>query len=329
MSIKKNKVVIFVLGYRAIDFLKNGSLDSIILASRKIDNSKVDIVYLDNYSRDGSIQYLLKEYPNIDLLLSPKNYLYCKGINVGIQYAYQKYKPNYFILADADNPCEPNAYKELVDFANKNTSIGIIQPQVRSLENHSIIYSCGHFYQRGIFCKPFRIIPINRKRLLNLPSCSISSTLIKTKVFEVCGLLDPIFEIYYESSDISFRARKAGFRCACHLKAISYNKRTMIDYDNFHKCFYRNRNSLIFWKKHDENNYRKLLNIQLKKYNTLNKKLSQQKYVTNIIDESTRKGIEEGLEITRKKNFNKNHIVHIKDFSKTDIILLQKAKRNL
>lgn len=329
MSNKKTKVVVFVLGYRAIDFLKNGSLDSIILASQKIDGSKVNIVYLDNYSRDGSVQYLMRKYKNIDLLLSPKNYLYCKGVNIGIQYAYQKYRPDYFILVDADNPCEPNAYRELVNFANKNTSIGIIQPQIKSLENSKILYSCGHFYERGIFCKPLRTVPSNKKYLLNLPSCSISSTLFRTRVFEICGLLDPIFEIYYESSDISFRARKAGFKCACCLKAISYNKRTNIDYDNFHKCFYRNRNGLIFWRKHDKNNYNKLLNIQLKKYDSLNKKLNKQKYITNIINESTRSGVEEGLKITQKEGFSESRLVNIKDFNKTDFILLQRAKQNL
>lgn len=322
------KVVILILGFRALPFIKKGYLKSIIKAANKIKNAKVSIVYFDNYSRDGSIPHILKNFKSIDLLSATENYFYCKGVNVGLQFSYQKYKPDYYILSDVDNPCEENSYNELVDFANKNMRVGLIQPLVKSLKNPKRIYSCGHTYEEGVFCKPLRKIPNNKKTLLNLLSCSISSTLIKTKVFEKCGLLDPIFKIYYESSDLSFRARKAGFSCVCHTGAICFNEGAKVSRtDNFHEGYFRNRNNLIFWKKHDDKKYKILRKIYLERYKQLNVKLSKYGYVRDMEEESERRGIEDGLNISKTMKLGRKREEIIEQFNKTDAILLQEARQ--
>lgn len=318
------KIVVFILNYRAISFLKDGSLNSTILAAKNIKDAKVNLVFLDNYSMDGSVEYVLKNNPEVDVLVSPRNYMYCRGINVGLQYIYKRYKPDYYILVDADNYCEPNTYDELVKFAILNKRAGLVQPLVKNSLDKNILYSCGHHYIDDIFCRPLREIPSDKKQLIDLPSCSISSTLVKAEVFEKCGLLDPIFELYYESSDLSFRSRKAGFSCACHMSAVSYNDGAKVsEVNNFHEGYYRNRNGLIFWKKHDENVYQKLLQIQLSVYDKLNDKLNKTEYGLGIIDESTRRGIEEGIRITSNLGVFEERVVRLDEYNKTDAVLLQ------
>ncbi|NTW27138.1 MAG: glycosyltransferase family 2 protein [Candidatus Moranbacteria bacterium] len=325
----RKKIVVLVLGFRALSFIKKGYLASIIKAADKIKNAKVDIVYLDNYSRDGSVPYIMKNYKNIDLLSATENYFYCKGVNVGLQFSYQKYRPDYFMLVDADNPCEESAYGKLIDFANKNAKVGIVQPLVKGLSDSNRVYSCGHVYENGISCRPLREIPKNKKILLNLQSCSISSTLVKTKVFEKCGLLDPIFKIYYESSDLSFRARKAGFLCACHVEAVCFNEGAKVSKtDNFHEGYFRNRNNLIFWKKHDNEKYEILKKIYQERHKQLNVKLANLKYVTDMEEESERRGIEDGIKITKKMVAGIKNEERIDKFDKTDAIVIQEACKN-
>ncbi|NTU98891.1 glycosyltransferase family 2 protein [Candidatus Falkowbacteria bacterium] len=318
------KVVIFILGYRARKFLEAGSMSSIMVAAKRIGGAEVRAVYLDNYSRDGSVELVLERYPDVDLLVSPRNYMYCKGTNTGIQYAYHRYKPDYFILVDADNYCEPDAYDELLRFALEHKEAGLIQPLVRNSVDKNVLYSCGHRYIDDVFCRPLREIPDDRARLLDLPSCSISSTLVKTEVFARCGLLDPIFEIYYESSDLSFRARNAGFKCACHDRAVTYNDGAKVsDIDNYHEGYYRNRNGLIFWKKHEEFKYQKLLEIQLKEYEKLTSELARHEFGLGMIAESTRKGIEDGMRIAAEYDTIAEPPVSLDAFDKTTAVLLQ------
>lgn len=318
------KIVIFILGYRAAPFLKAGSLASIITAARNIKDAETRLVFLDNYSRDGSVEHILENHPEVDLLVSPRNHMYCKGTNVGIQYSYKRYKPDYYILVDADNHCEPDAYDELVRFAGSHAQVGLVQPLVKNSLDKSILYSCGHRYVDDIFCRPLREIPNDLDHLHDLPSCSISSTLVKAEVFEQCGLLDPIFEIYYESSDLSFRARNAGFKCACHVGAVTYNDGAKVsDIGNYHEGYYRNRNGLIFWKKHNEDFYQRLVQAQLPVYEALDEKARQSEYGLGMIDESTRKGIEDGIAAASRLDPIGQENVSLDSYDKADAILLQ------
>ncbi len=312
------KTVVFVLGYRSLPFFIKGNLDLIVSATKMLDNAK--IVFLDNYSRDGSVRYVKENYPDIDVLVSPCNYFYCKAINIGVQYIFKKYKPDNYILVDSDNPCHINAYTELVNFAEQNPKIGIIQPLVKKRSDSQQIYSCGHYIDKEYNCRTLKVIPDDTLDLHNLISCSISSTLIKAEVFYVCGLLDPIFEIYWESIDFSFRARQKGFICACNDKAITYNEGGKLDeIDSYHERYYRYRNKLIFWKKYDQDIFLKVKQSLDFEYNILNNKFKIAPYGLSIQEESIRKGIEDGLLITNNFFVNAN-IININDHDKSKII---------
>lgn len=313
------KTVVFVLGYRSLPFLIKGNLDLIVSATKMLDNAK--IVFLDNYSRDGAVRYVKEKYPNIDVLVSPRNYLYCKAINTGIQYIFKKYKPDNYILVDSDNPCHINAYAELVNFAKQFPKTGIIQPIVKKMSDNQKLYSCGHHFDNDFNCRTLKTIPANPLDLHNIISCSISSTLIKADVFYSCGLLDPIFEIYWESIDFCFRARKKGFLCACNVKAVTYNEGGKLDdIDSYHERYYRNRNKLIFWKKYDELIYQKVRDSMLSEYKILNDEFNKSSYGLNIFDESTRKGIEDGLKISETLVDVK--MPEIIEFNKSSIICI-------
>lgn len=313
------KTVVFVLGYRSLPFLIKGNLDLIVSATKMLNNAK--IVFLDNYSRDGAVQYVKENYPDIDVLVSPQNYLYCKAINAGIQFIYKKYKPDNYILVDSDNPCHINAYSELVNFAEQNPNTGIIQPIVKKIQNNEILYSCGHYIDEDYNCRTLKVVPDDISSLHNLISCSISSTLIKANVFYSCGLLDPIFEIYYESIDFSFRARKKGVLCACYEKAITYNEGGKLEeIDSYHERYYRHRNKLIFWKKYDDAIYKIVRELMLNDYNRLNDEFNKSSFGLNIFDESTRKGIEDGLKISESLDDVK--MPAIADFIKSSVICI-------
>jgi len=313
------KTVVFVLGYRSLPFLIKGNLDLIVSATKMLDNAK--IVFLDNYSRDGAVRYVKEKYPEIDVLVSPRNYIYCKAINKGIQYIFKKYKPDNYILVDSDNPCHINAYAELVTFSELFSKTGIIQPIVKKMSDNQKLYSCGHYIDNDFNCRTLKTIPANPLVLHNLISCSISSTLIKADVFYSCGLLDPIFEIYWESIDLSFRAREKGFLCACNVKAVTYNEGGKLDdLDSYHERYYRHRNKLIFWKKYDEVIYQKVKDSMLHEFNMLNDEFNKSTYGLNIVNESTRKGIEDGLKIS--ETLVDVEMPEISEFNKSSVILI-------
>jgi GT2 family glycosyltransferase len=284
-------------------------------------------VYLDNYSRDGSLDWIRSHHPEIDLLLSPRNELYCVGTNVLLQYAERRFSPRSFILVDADNFAEPDAYQALLSFADDHPQHGMVQPLVRSRNDRSTVYSCGHRFTEDLWCRTLTEIPEDRAVLLDLPSCSISSSLVRREVFEDCGILNPIYEIYYESADLSFRSRGRGFRCGCALDAVTYNEGTEAEGpDSVHHRFYFNRNRLIFWKLHDGARFERVYEESCERLRELERALEETEFGLDPTREGIRRGLADGVRIVRDPSILQCAPVALQAFDKSAAILIQEGK---
>lgn len=313
------ETVVFVLGYRSKPFIERGYFEKIKNATNQLNDAK--LVFLDNYSRDGAIRYLYDNYADIDILLSPRNYMYCRAINFGLQYIYYRYNPKYYILVDSDNPCDINAYCQLVDYAKQHLSAGMIQPLVRKMNDPSRLYSCGHYIDEEYNCRTLKKMPDDLAMLDDLMSCSISSTLIKRELFIKCGLLDTQYEMYWESMDLAFRARKEGFKCACCTSASTFNEGgRLTDIDSFHERYYRTRNKIVFYWKHDKKTFQIVMKTLEKTLELLNNKNSKSEFGLSVEEESIRQGIIDGLTLTQANRYSHPRIT---DFTKGNIILIR------
>jgi GT2 family glycosyltransferase len=308
-----------VLGYRSKPFIDRGYFESIKKATNLLNDAK--LVFLDNYSRDGAITYLIDRYYDIDILLSPRNYMYCRAVNYGLQYIYHRYNPNYYILVDSDNPCDINAYCQLVNYIKKHPSAGMVQPVVRKLQNPSLIYSCGHYIDEDYNCRTIKELPDDLSELDDLKSCSISSTLIKKDLFLKCGLLDTRYELYWESMDLAYRARKEGFKCACCPTAFTFNEGGYLaEVDSFHERYYRIRNKIIFYWKNDKDIFNLVMPSLNKMLEQLEDKNRKSEFGLSVSEEATRQGILDGLtQIQKEESF----IPSIVDYRKGNVILLR------
>lgn len=318
-------IVVHILGYRAIDYLKNKSLNQIITASKQVNNYEVKIVFQDNYSRDGSVEFACG-FSNIDVLLSRENLMYTGGVNSGLQYIEKMYHPKYVILADADNYCELYTLKKLIDFMDNNPHVGIAQPLVVSRNDPSHIYSCGHVYEGGVFCKPRRVIPKSEHEILNQESCSICSSIVRMDIVRRIGLLNEVFQMYYESSDWCFRIREDGNLCACCHEALCYNEGTMVTpTSNYHEAYYRLRNGLLFWHMHDQEKYQIMKSSLFDQFVTLNDEFKKSEFCVDCVKESVRKGIEDGLQCCSMNQPEQLRAMtpSLLDFDKSKIIVIK------
>jgi GT2 family glycosyltransferase len=319
------KLVVFVLSYRSAEHIRGGSLDRIMEAAAHVPGSRV--VLLDNYSCDGTLNLILQRYPGIDVLMAPRNLFYCDGINAGLRYIFKRYDPDLYILCDADNYVEPAAFSSLVNRAVRDKHVGIIQPLVKSRSTDDL-YSCGHFYNDQFQCRPMSKLPPQQDILSCLPSCSILATLFRKEVFVECGLLDPIFKIYYESSDISFRARQQGWRCACEMQAIAYHDGSdALGPEKFHMRYFINRNWLIFWSRHDGSKYERVSSWQMQTLEDLERRFAANDYGLGEYEEAIRAGIRDGLVAAEESRTSSRRVEQIGAYDKSQCILIRSAER--
>ena len=320
-------LAVVVLGFRARAHLEAGVLDSIRAACERVGGREVIKIYLDNYSRDGSIQWLQANAPDFDVLLTPRNLLYCGGVNLLLQYAEARYRPAYHLLVDADNPSEPDAYAALVDFMETHPRHGLAQPLVRSRSNPDVLYSAGHRYLADHGCRPVTELPEDLSTLLDLPSCSISSTIVRAETLRRIGLLQPVFEMYYESSDLCFRARAAGWLCAAVIEAVTYNEGSAgTGPDAMHQRYWFTRNWLLFCAMHHKSSLLEIAAGARDRLARLDAASEESPWGLGPTEEAERRGLRDGLEMALAGRWPEPPALD--GFEKGSAVLLQTGLRS-
>lgn len=321
-------VVVAVLGFRARAHLETGSLAQIVDAAGRIRGAgPIHVVYLDNYSRDGSVQIVARDHTDCDLLVSPINTLYCRGVNTLIQYGWYRYKPDGFLLVDADNDVEPDCFAALQEASACRPKHAMLQPLVRQTSDPARLYSCGHRYDDTHQCWPMTELPDDPQTLEDLPSCSIACTYVRSDAMRRTGLLNPVFDIYWESSDLAFRARAAGYRVSCIPQAVAYNEPTYVPgLDSMHNFYYINRNRLLFWRLHNPQVFSAVTRVARARLEELEAALEQTEFGLDAEREALRRGLSDGLVMACDTALMAQTPPRLDAFDKTNSILVQTGR---
>jgi hypothetical protein len=190
----------------------------------------MEILLVDNGSRDGCSDYIDQNYSSARIIKSTKNLGYGGGANLGIHNAQGEY---VFIVND-DVMISPLAIEELVSFLEQNPKVGAVQPKVRSLsEKERFEYAgaaggmldiCGYPFCRG---RLFYSIE-NDNGQYDKPSrifwASGAAFMARKAVVEHFGLFDASFELYHEETDLCWRLHLGGYDVAYVPSAVVYHQ---------------------------------------------------------------------------------------------------------
>ncbi len=317
------KITLFILNYNGADEIRAGSLRSIADAAARLEGYDVSVVFLDNFSNDGSTAMVREFFPHAVVASTFSNCGYVHGTNIGIQLAWKLFRPDYYILIDSDNHCDEHAYLRLAQRADADRRLGMIQPMVLSREDRATVISCGHtFGENG---GTVSIKDPGAHDLNDLRSCSISSTLVRTSVLQQIGLLNESFEMYYESSDLSFRIREAGYRCACCTDAVAYNERLGgMRFRDFRKYYVMRRNLFLFWRLHDNEEFQRVKRWWADKSDAYQRQFEREPFITDYQAEAERRALREIPAIESAPLERLRQIPSIEDFCKEDILLIDR-----
>src|SRR6185437_8299738 len=238
----------------------------------KIDFPNYEVVLVDNGSHDGSPDQLAREFPHIRLLRNKQNLGFAGGNNVGIRDALER-NPDYLLLLNNDTVVAPNFLSELVQVAESDAMIGLLNPKIYYFDPPDRIWYAG-----GIR-KPGRVFPIHLglrqrddgsynqlKEVSFITGCAL---LIKTEVVQQIGLLDELFFLSFEDADWSMRASRAGFKQYYVPASVIWHKDSYDTAKNLGvagKNFHTMRNAVLFARKHLEGRYWPLFVMSIGKY---------------------------------------------------------------
>jgi len=180
---------------------------------------------VDNGSIDGSVEFLKKNYPKVEVFTFPENRGFSAVVNLGIK----KAKGRYIVLLNNDTEVDGNWLKSLVTEAEKSDIKTVsFASKIVNFYQRDLLDDCGdgytwygRAYKRGLKQKDKG--QFDKKEFI-FGACA-GGALYKRELFEKVGLFDEDFFAFNEDVDLSFRAQISGFKCLYVPQAVVYHKK--------------------------------------------------------------------------------------------------------
>ncbi|MFD0750790.1 glycosyltransferase family 2 protein [Mucilaginibacter calamicampi] len=228
--------------------------------SLSIQSFKNYVLYIIDNSpsaaTDKLIAHLSRRYQisNYIHIKNPENYGVAKGNNQGIELALRD-GADYVILLNNDIAfVQPLLLEQLISTAVKKGE-DIIIPKIYYYGTRKLWMAGGAFiHYKGtsatIGDKEEDNGQYNADRYVDYaPTCFM---LCSKKVFDVAGLMDERYFVYYDDNDFVFRAKKRGFSIY-YLHALEVFHKVSISTggaESLFSIYYLNRNRILFIRKH-------------------------------------------------------------------------------
>lgn len=189
-----------------------------------------EIVVVDNASKDGSLKFIKKNYPNAKLVSLNKNYGFSKAVNEGIKTSYS----DYIVLLNNDTEVERNWLKNLVYCIESDKGIfSCCSKMIRYHEKEKIDDAGDEYTILGWAFKRGDGANVKKysKNKSVFSSCA-GAAIYRRKIFDEIGFFDENFFAYLEDVDISYRAKIYGYKniycsdaCVYHIGSATSGSR--------------------------------------------------------------------------------------------------------
>lgn len=207
-----NKVAFIIVGWNNKDLLEDciGSADQ--------QNYKhVSVYYVDNGSKDDSVEYVKKNFPHVIIVEPGYNTGFAKGNNIGIKEALKDPEVGYIALLNSDARVSSEWTAKLVEFCSQKPRAALLQGTTFDYYDHRVIDSTHiyishngqgtqgnwrHYYQREL--GPRKVFGPNAA------ACMITRAFIEAQPFGE-ELFDETMFMYLEDVDLATRATIMGW----------------------------------------------------------------------------------------------------------------------
>ena len=181
----------------------------------------LEIVVVDNSPQEGLGVLIDKDIT----YLPNENTGYTGGNNLGIKEAL-KGSTDYVFILNPDTEIEKDTIRILKETAEKENA-GIIGSKILFSDKKTIWYAGGILDRNNVIGKHRGVDELDKGQYDSLSETDYvtgAALFASKEVFEKVGLFDEKYFLYYADSDLSRRAKDAGFKVLYQPKAIVYHE---------------------------------------------------------------------------------------------------------
>lgn len=295
------KLSVIIASYNTKNFLKS-ALESVLREITKA-NIPAEVIVVDNASTDGSSEMVKKEFPNVKFIQNKQNLGFSKANNIGVKKSMGEYI--LFLNPDVVIPNqEKNILLHMLQFMEKNKKVGAATCRV-NLFNNKLDDACHrgfptpwnalcHFSGLSQIFPSSRIFSgysmgwKNLSEIHEIDTCAGAFMLVRRTAGQGVGWWDEDYFWYGEDIDFCFRLKKSGWKIyflpdvwVLHHKGvsggiqkISKNITTATKETKLIATRARFHAMKIFYKKHYEHIYPKILTWLVLRGITIKEKLA-------------------------------------------------------
>jgi len=210
------ELAVVIVNYNTGDYLER----CLVSLEAHRGEIEVDVLVIDNASRDGSHTVVAK-HPPVRLIENPTNAFLSPAWNRGIR----ETSAPYVLLLNPDTEWWRGSLADFVETARRHPRAGIVGPLVRNSDGTvypsgrpfpSVVDAVGHAFlgtlrPRNPFTRRYHLDGWDRTSEREVDWVSGCCMLFPRTAFEAVGLLDESFLLYGEELDIATRLRDAGW----------------------------------------------------------------------------------------------------------------------
>lgn len=224
------KIAIITPSYNGIKYLPD-FLSS--LNGMDYPKKLLKILIIDNCSSDDSVEYIKKNYPEIEVIQNSENVGFTEGNNIGYAWAREQ-EVDYLVLLNQDTIVDKEWLKHLVADAQGH-DVAAVQAKLMLHPETNLLNSYGNAIQfLGFgYCNDYRRLDKPGTEPFEVPYPSGAACLLKMSALAKTGLFYSRLFMYHEDLDLGWKLRLAGYKVLLEPKAVVYHKY------NFSKAKYK------------------------------------------------------------------------------------------
>lgn len=210
-------VSIIILNYNGKKYLDE-LLDKCIASVLESDYADIELIFVDNGSTDGSIDYVREKFGGdyrMKTVCLEKNYGTAKGKNEGIRNS----KGDIIFLLNNDTLIPKNAIRRMVDVLQIDEKVGIVgckivspngETQTEGVKFRKFLTILEVLFE-NVFSDKTPSLYKNLKGVKRVDWVWGTAIMMKRDLIEKIGLHDENYYAYSEEIDFCYRAKKSGF----------------------------------------------------------------------------------------------------------------------
>ncbi|MEN3332031.1 MAG: hypothetical protein V7641_1396 [Blastocatellia bacterium] len=169
-----------------------------------------DLVVVDNASAEGNADAIAERFPEVKLIRSQVNLGFAGGCNLGAQHT----RSRSLVFLNPDTVVEPGWLDALVAPLEADDRTGLTTAQILLLSDPQRLNTCGcNIHLTGLtLCRGMGRRRDSYAQRDAVGAISGAAFAIRSRLFERLGGFDEEMFLYLEDTDLSWRARLAGWQ---------------------------------------------------------------------------------------------------------------------